>query len=290
MVLVRKCSFLLAIIFILTNAAAGSAPKYVTLSDCSALFPVHGKVEKIASYDSLENAPVQIAESSYWSSLTFKEPGFYGVTVNDNGNKQFYSVFVSPIPSVHAEKTIENFNWYQTQFNSGTSSNCGPASCAMAISFASKRFFSTAMVRDEVGWRGDGGTSLEELIKVMRLKNVTAKMLPLKNFDQIKEIIDYGGVAIVVFKTDGVSSNKKDPSKNFFDKYYVDNVGHYILVKGYSKDGQYLIVHDPIPSDWYENKFRHNDGISMIGKNRYYKTKELLSSLRRSEMLAVMRK
>jgi hypothetical protein len=253
-------------------------------------FPVHGKIKKVSQYESVDAAPLSIKESNFWSELRFNEPGFYGISVlEQNGNTRFYSVFVSPIPSVHTDRRIEDTNWYQTQFNSGTLSNCGPACCSMAISFATGEFFPVSEVRREVGWQGDGGTSFEELIKVIKSQNINAKIIPLKTFEQIKNVIDSNGVAIVLFKTDGVASNSKNPGKNFFDKYYVDNVGHYILVKGYSEDGRYLIVHDPIPSDWSGNNFRHSDGISMIGKNRYYKTDELLKSLRRQDMIAVMR-
>ncbi|GMO46052.1 MAG: hypothetical protein Ta2B_27370 [Termitinemataceae bacterium] len=284
-----KKIFFIPVVFLFINASPYDAPKFVTLPDREAKFPIHGKIEKVSRYEDISEAPISIRESNYWSVVTFKEAGFYGLTVTENGQRQFYSIFVSPIPTIHADKAVEEINWYQTQFNSGTLSNCGPASAAMAISWSTGRYFSTAMVRDAVGWKGDGATSFEDLIKVIKTKNDTAKIVPLKRFDQIKNVIDSGGIAIVVFKTDGVASNKKNPEKFFFDKYYVDNVGHYIIVKGYSKDGEYLVVNDPIPSDWYENKFRHSDGISMIGKNRYYKTSELLSSLRRNDMIAVMR-
>jgi hypothetical protein len=109
----------------------------------------------------------------------------------------------------------------------------------------------------------------------------------LRNFGDIKTVIDEGSVAIILFNTDGVSNSGKNTIRDLFGKYYDDSVGHYILVKGYSINGEYIIVHDPIPSDWWRNSLRYGDGLSMIGKNRYYKTDELLKSLRRPDMIAV---
>ncbi|GMO26302.1 MAG: hypothetical protein Ta2F_01820 [Termitinemataceae bacterium] len=278
------------IFFIFTGASLFDKQQFVTLSSTQQSFAVHGKVSSVRNYTDISAAPLTIKESANWSIITFNKSGYYGLNIDDNGIKIFYSVFVSPVPSVHADKHVEQINWYQSQFNSGTTSNCGPASCAMTISWAQEEYYPTSLVRKEIGWHGDGATSFEELIKVVQSKGVNAKILPLRTFDDIKNIIDSGSVAVVLFKTDGVSSNVKDPQSNFFNKHYVDNVGHYIVVKGYSKDGMYVIVHDPIPSDWTQNKFRHNDGISMLGQNRYFNASELLKSLRRADMLVVTRR
>jgi hypothetical protein len=61
------------------------------------------------------------------------------------------------------------------------------------------------------------------------------------------------------------------------------------VVKGYSLNGEYFIIHDPIPSDWGANRFRYQDEISMVGRNRYYSSAELLKSLRRPSMIVVPR-
>jgi hypothetical protein len=62
-------------------------------------------------------------------------------------------------------------------------------------------------------------------------------------------------------------------------------VGHYIVIKGYSLDGEYFVIYDPIPSDWSSNSFRYGDELSMIGQNRYYPAGELIRSLRRADMI-----
>jgi hypothetical protein len=102
-------------------------------------------------------------------------------------------------------------------------------------------------------------------------------------------VIDSGSIAIVLFHTDGVRTSRSDPSSDFFGKYYNDSVGHYIVIKGYSLNGEFFVIYDPIPSDWSANSFRYSDDMSMIGRNRYYSSTELLRSLRRADMIVVPR-
>jgi len=66
-------------------------------------------------------------------------------------------------------------------------------------------------------------------------------------------------------------------------------VGHYVLVKGYSLDRKWLVVYDPIPSDWSANSVRYADGISMIGRNRYYAAAQLFATIRRPSVLVIDR-
>jgi len=80
---------------------------------------------------------------------------------------------------------------------------------------------------------------------------------------------------------------RSDPGTDLFGKYYNDSVGHYAVVKGYSLNGEYFVIHDPIPSDWGVNSFRYGDEISMIGRNRYYSSAEMLRCLRRADMIVV---
>jgi len=60
-----------------------------------------------------------------------------------------------------------------------------------------------------------------------------------------------------------------------------------VVVKGYSLNGDYFVIHDPIPSDWGANSFRYADEISMMGRNRYFLASEVLRSLRRNEMIVI---
>jgi hypothetical protein len=271
------------------SVAERNTTKFVTLSSPDELFVVRGEIAKVARYPSVEESPLDLSESDqFLTKARFRKPGYYGLTVTEpSGGKQYYSVFVSPMPSMHADADLTNFNWYRTQFNTGTTSNCGPAATAMAISWGTSKYYPVSSARQAVGWQGDGGTSFEELIGVIRKEGINAGIASLRSVQDIRDVIDSGSIAIIVFRTDGVKTSRSDPGADLFGKYYNDSVGHYIVVKGYSLNGEYFIIHDPIPSDWGTNSFRYQDEISMVGRNRYYSSAELLKALRRPNMIVV---
>jgi murein DD-endopeptidase MepM/ murein hydrolase activator NlpD len=270
------------------SMAEHSTTKFVTLSSPDEHFVVDGVIIKVSRYTHIEEV-LDLSESDqFLTKARFKKSGYFGVTVREsNGREQYYSVFVSPIPTTHVDIATSNFNWYRTQFNSGTPSNCGPASASMGISWATGRYFPVSSVREAIGWQGNGSTGFEDLIKVIRNQDVTADLRPLRTMQDIKNVIDSGSIAIVLFHTDGVKTARHDPKNDLFGKYYNDSVGHYVVVKGYSMNDEYMVIHDPIPSDWSSNSFRYGDEISMIGRNRYFNANEVLRSLRRHEMIVV---
>jgi hypothetical protein len=270
------------------SMAEHSTTRFVTLSSPDECFVVSGTIIKIARYPHIEEV-LDLSESDQvLTKARFKKSGYFGVTVRENnGRDQYYSVFVSPIPTMHVDIAISNFNWYRTQFNSGTPSNCGPASASMGISWGTGKYFPVSAVRQSIGWQGNGGTSFDELIKVIQSQSVSADLQPLRSMQDVKNVIDSGSIAIILFLTDGVKTARRDPGSDLFGKYYNDSVGHYVVIKGYSINGEYLVIHDPIPSDWSANSFRYADEISMMGRNRYFKTNEVLRSLRRNEMIVV---
>ena len=270
------------------SMAEHSTTQFVTLSSPDEYFVVNGTITKIARYAHIEEV-LDLSESDqFLTKARFKKSGYFGVTVREgNGREQYYSIFVSPIPTMHVDIATSNFNWYRTQFNSGTPSNCGPASASMGISWATGKYFPVSSVRDAVGWQGNGSTGFEDLLKVIKNQGVDAALRPLRTMQDIKNVINSGSIAIVLFHTDGVRTARSDPKNDLFGKYYNDSVGHYVVVKGYSMNDEYMVIHDPIPSDWSSNSFRYGDEISMIGRNRYFNANEVLRSLRRNEMIVV---
>jgi PKD repeat protein len=270
------------------SIAEHSTVKFVTLSSPDEHFVVNGKIIGVSRHPNMEDV-IDLSESDkYLTKVKFKTSGYFGITVLESKNKeQYYSVFVSPIPTMHVDNVTNNSNWYRTQFNTGTPSNCGPATTAMGISWATGRYFPVSTVRQAVGWHGDGGTSFDELFNVFKNQGVNASFQSLKTAQDIRDVIDSGSIAIILFLTSGVKMSRQNPANDLFGRYYNDSVGHYVVVKGYSLNGDYFVIHDPIPSDWSGNSFRYADEISMIGRNRYFPVTEVLKSLRRSEMIIV---
>jgi hypothetical protein len=265
-----------------------STIQFVTLSSPDEYFVVDGTIKSVSRYPYMDDV-LDLSESDrYLTKVKFKKTGYFGLTVLErSGKEQFYSIFVSPIATAHVDYLVNNSNWYRTQFNTGTPSNCGPASAAMGISWATGRYFPVSSVRQAIGWQGDGGTSFDELIRVMKNQGVNASLHSLRTAQDIREVIDSGSIAIILFLTSGVRMSRQSPATDLFGRYYDDSVGHYVVIKGYSLNGNYFVIHDPIPSDWSGNSFRYGDEISMMGRNRYFPVDEVLRSLRRNEMIIV---
>ncbi|MDR0496063.1 MAG: LysM peptidoglycan-binding domain-containing protein [Treponema sp.] len=263
--------------------------RFVTLASMDDYFVLNGSIARVARYAHVGAAPMDLSESDqYLTKVRFKNSGYYGISVvGESGKEQFYSVFVSPIPTMHADFAVNNFNWYRTQHNSGTQSTSGPASASMAIGWGAGRYFPVSSVREAIGWKGDGATSLEDLLEVINGQGIPASIKPFRAVQDIRNIIDSGSIAIILYRIEGVGRTKSNPDSDLFGKYYSDYGGHYVVIKGYSLDGKYFVIHDPIPSDWGHNSFRYGDEISMIGRNRYYSAEEVIKALRRNEMIVV---
>ncbi len=127
------------------------------------------------------------------------------------------------------------------------------------------------------------------MARALRSHGVTAWMQPVAGVEDIAAIIDSGRIAVLLYNTRSVARASGDPTRNLFGTYYTDDVGHYVLVKGYSLDRKWLVVYDPIPSDWSANSVRYTDGISMIGRNRYYAAAQLFATIRRPSVLVIDR-
>jgi len=268
------------------TTAEGLDCRYITLSSLSDLLKVEGSLVNVWGYDSIDKAPLRIIEEDdTFTTIEFKTAGYYGLTLTGDKGQGYTSVFVSPIPTIHSDR--EDFNWYRTQYNTGTSSNCGPASAAMGIAYATGRDYPVIQVRQTIGWRGDGGTSFEELTNAMKKEGVDARIRRVSSQEDIRDAIDRGSIAIVLIHTGAIQSIQQRPDKNLFGKYYNDSVGHYIVIKGYSLDNQAFVIYDPIPSDWSGNSMRYGDRVSMIGRNRYYSSRSIMEGLRRYDMIEV---
>ncbi len=260
---------------------------FLTLESMEQTFTVTGRVKPSVQLDGKLDIPM-VEVSTNGDSTTYRatRPGFFRFEAEKDGIIRTFYVFVSPVESRHSDRS--DLNWYRTQFNTGTQSNCGPTTAASAISWATGQYIAVSAVRHDVGWTGDGGTSFEELVSLMKKYRTDSRLVRAYAIQDIVDIIERGNIAIVLYNSGGPRLNTH-PESDMFGRYYYDAVGHYVIIKGYSTDKRYFVVYDPIPSDWSANSFRYQDGISMIGRNRYYGAEEMFESLRRSDVIEVLR-
>lgn len=270
------------------STSASGQQRFVTLNTKSDTFKLDGELTAVSGYSRPQDSPiVRVGEDEGFGLYQSNEAGFFGIQAeNASGPYEIY-LFVSPVASVQVDRA--DMNWYRTQFNTGALSNCGPATVAMAFAWAKGGYLPVSSVRDAVGWQGNGSTSFEQLVKVLKNNDVPVKSTVTRKAQDFFDIVDRGNIAITLINTAKISRTKSNPAWDLFGRYYTDDVGHYVIVKGYTVDKKYLVVYDPIPSDWSSNNYRYNDGISMMGRNRYYPVQEVLGSLRRADVLEVTR-
>jgi hypothetical protein len=212
--------------------------------------------------------------------------GYTRLTVGAAEKAHTLYTFVSPFASVHARE--RDFDWYKTQFGTGILGNCGPATVAMAAHWASGIDTPVASIRSEIGMPfSNGAVNFEHMVKPLRRRGIRFAFKPVSSATDIRSNIDRGDIVIALIHTSLIRKTRGDRVKNMVGRYYNDSTGHYIIIKGYTKDRKHFIVYDPIPSDWNANQTRYTDGISMLGKNRHYPADQLMRALRRSEMLVV---
>jgi len=194
-------------------------------------------------------------------------------------------VFVPPLPSRQVSR--DDLDWYRTQFGTGIA-NCGPALVSMAILWARGKDVPVQQIRTEIGYPyDDGATSFDDLKESLRRHGVAFKSPTLSEPQDLQDLLDRGHIAFVLIQSGGIEKVDGNPSTNLVGRYYSDDLGHYVLVKGYSLDKSYFVVYDPYPVDWDSNSLRYADEVTMIGKNRYYPAGELFEALRTKMILEV---
>ena len=212
--------------------------------------------------------------------------GYARITVTDGNQSHSLFTFVSPYPSVHAQQ--RDYDWYKTQFGTGILGNCGPSTIAMVSHWATGVNTSVATIRSEIGMPfSNGAVNFEHMVKPLRRRGIQFLLRSVSSERDIMNAIDRGNIAIALIHTSQIEKTKGNRSENLVGRYYSDSVGHYVIIKGYTLDKRYFIVYDPIPSDWSSNRTRYADGVSMLGKNRYYPVKQVMRALRRGQMFEI---
>jgi len=211
--------------------------------------------------------------------------GHAAITVGRGKQKHQVYLFISPVPSRHVSR--EDIDWYKTQYGTGIA-NCGPALVSMAILWAHGKDIPVQKIRAEIGYpNDDGGTSFDDLGGSLGRHGVSYRSPTLSSARDLSNILDRGHIAFVLIQSGAIRKVEGDPTVNLVGRYYDDDEGHYVLVKGYSLDRDYFVVYDPYPVDWESNSMRYADEVTMIGKNRYYSAQQLFSALKTRMVIEV---
>jgi PKD repeat protein len=271
--------------------------QFITVNNVGDVFSIEGEVFSV--YDALgrpatdAQEPIQFVnkteadgrgEARYYYQT--HSSGYYSLLARTKaGTKKIY-LFVSPFDSVQNDRF--DIDWYRTQYNTGLS-NCGPAIASMGIGWSKGEYVSVTAIRDMIGWSGNGSISFFDIKNVLDQYKVANNLTQIGSKEDLFSIIDKGNIVGVVYNCGRITHTKDSPQLDLVGRYYQDSVGHYSIIKGYTKDRKYFIMYDPIPSDWINNGLRYGDAISMIGRNRYYPADELFQAMYSGLILVISR-
>jgi hypothetical protein len=133
--------------------------------------------------------------------------------------------------------------WYRSQIGTGVG-NCGPATVAMATSWATNTSVSVSRARNYIGYTNkNGATSFDELVRCLKKFNVVVYYLRPQDFslNNIKYYLSKNGLIIILIETIFIEN-----------RTYGYKGGHYIILSGIDKGN--FIVQDPLagkPDSFY---------------------------------------
>jgi hypothetical protein len=189
-----------------------------------------------------------------------------------------------PLPSSAAILADRTYDWYRYQgaADSGAmaSNNCGPTCVAMAIQFARNNLWvPIADIRTHMG--GSSWTYPEMLTSALNNWQVANQRLYTMQ-DIYSAVTARGSIVLVhvymsYFTTgsDYLVANS-DPAQHY-GRFYTYASSHWLLLKGFTADGQWAIVHDP--NAWPSRADNWYAGSIPKGKDRYYRYSELAASI-----------
>ncbi|MBN1524850.1 MAG: LysM peptidoglycan-binding domain-containing protein [Spirochaetales bacterium] len=260
---------------------------FLTVNNVGDIFPLDGEITEAKDMTGKIKRPVRFIEKSdgvyYYQT---EASGYFQLKYKEKYRTILVSLFVSPLDSIHSDRV--DIDWYQTQYGTGLS-NCGPTTVSIGIAWARGRYIPVPEVRDFIGWYGNGSTSLKDLQLAMAENGVKSSYTNIFSAEDLFAIIDRQNIAVVGYHCGKISHTAGDPQTDLFGAYYSDSTGHYAILKGYTRDKKYIIMYDPLPSDWGVNGVRYGDGLSMIGRNRYYPVSEFMYANNSSVALEITR-
>jgi len=189
---------------------------------------------------------------------------------------------------VLANNIVVPHEWYRYQGASDSDNkghDCGPACVAIAIQFIKNTFVPIRDIRNYIG-HPNAATS-EQLKDSLQHWGISYNHLSAGAQNVIDAVNDRNHivicpVAMLQFNPGNDIDGKSDDPALHYDRYCSfteEHQGHFIVVKGISDDGNWIIVYDPsvwgsypYPKYWYSNG-------EPKGKERYYKLSEFSNAI-----------
>ena len=173
---------------------------------------------------------------------------------------------------------------YQGSRDSGAcaTANCGPAVFAAAIGYAKDTWIAIKDVRAYVSGKSCRGTDYNDAYRVLDHWGVNyQKTSTMKELKAAVATRDHPTLAILYMNNISAGPDYLKPASDpaqrngrFHDYTY----GHFVVVKGFSEDGKWVIIDDPYVFDGKAWGF-YKDGDAK-GHNRYVKYAEFEKAFR----------
>jgi len=172
-----------------------------------------------------------------------------------------------------------DYDWYLTQMGTGPAegSNCGPTSTAMALRWHDEaQTVPVATIRETITPGDTGWWYTSDIEQALTTWNTPFRVLHAPDETVVLDALDRGSVLLLCITMDRIT-RAAAPRDTHFDRFYDYNSGHFLIVLGHLDDGEWLIVHDP--NNWHDDYY-DDARLNPMGRARYYRTSEVLASMR----------
>jgi len=188
---------------------------------------------------------------------------------------------------VLANNIVVPHEWYRYQGASDSDkkgNDCGPASVAMAIQFIKNTF---VPIRDIRNYIGPNTATSEKLKTSLQHWGISYNHLSAGSQNVIDAVNNRKHIVICPVEmlcfSPGldIDPESDDPALHYdrYCSFTEEHQGHFIVVKGISDDGNWIIVYDPgVWRSYPDPKYWYSNGEPK-GKERYYKLSEFSNAI-----------
>ena len=200
----------------------------------------------------------------------------------------FLSIFlIFQTNMVLANNIVVPNEWYRYQGASDSDkkgNDCGPACVAMAIQFIKNTF---VPIRDIRNYIGPNTATSEQLKNSLQHWGISYTHLSAGSQNVIDAVNNRKHIVICPVEmlcfSPGldIDSESDDPALHYdrYCSFTEEHQGHFIVVKGISDDGNWIIVYDPgVWRSYPDPKYWYSNGEPK-GKERYYKLSEFSNAI-----------